>query len=205
MARRDLSVGFYYEDDRTSGTWNGQPYDYVQRNFVFDHVASVDHGRCSFPACGIGVDASQLHVRIGQSKSWEETDRELTSEQRNRIPKRLWGYTPSENRSEWKLLMPDREHIIAALQALQGARGGVDIPRSALAEVKRKVCARARSFGIKTEYCGTADGAATLLRTLRAMTRPSLVALHARLHKADDFVSEGVLHRAVLFALKKSS
>ena len=65
--RRDVSLGFYYTQDDTPGSWNGQPYDYVQRDFVFDHVASVDHGRCPFPQCGIGVDAGSLtrDVKIG--------------------------------------------------------------------------------------------------------------------------------------------
>lgn len=63
--RRDVSLGFYFTIDRTPGSWNGQRYDYVQRNYVFDHVASVDHGRCPFPKCGIGVDAGGLNVQAG--------------------------------------------------------------------------------------------------------------------------------------------
>lgn len=61
-ARRDVSLGFYYIEDRTPGKWNGEPYDYVQRELLFDHVASVDHGRCTYPQCGIGVDASQIRI-----------------------------------------------------------------------------------------------------------------------------------------------
>jgi len=55
---KDVSIGFYYAPDMKPGTWNGKPYDYVMRDIVIDHVAAgVLKGRCSFPSCGIGVDA----------------------------------------------------------------------------------------------------------------------------------------------------
>jgi hypothetical protein len=55
---KDVSIGFYYQPDMTPGIWEGKPYDYVMRDIVIDHVAvGVLKGRCSFPDCGIGVDA----------------------------------------------------------------------------------------------------------------------------------------------------
>jgi hypothetical protein len=61
----DVSIGFYHEVDPTSGVWKNavtgqdEEYDYVMRNMVIDHVAcGVPRGRCSFPSCGIGVDAN---------------------------------------------------------------------------------------------------------------------------------------------------
>lgn len=368
--RRDVSVGFYYEEDRTPGTWGGKTYDYVQKNFVFDHVASVDHGRCSFPSCGIGVDTAtnsrigndpypnehscrmvepgqfrdnsfrritqgKLNMIIGKLKgesstslqafrypkgrwteaearahcqkqgghfeaarsdqenevrqmersssmgttadavpmyapyserklnpsethlrpadtegetcancifyNWQDNtcrivegtvagnlvcdeftgkatieqyvaamhgasqDAELTAEQRNRIPKERWAHAPGENRSEWKLPLNDREHVVAALQALQGARGGVGIPSGERGSVKRKVCARAKDFDIQSEYCGTADAndAGALLRKLSVLDSNELVSIHNRIHKADDFTEDSTLHRAVLLTIKK--
>ncbi len=57
-ALRDVSIGFTYEEDRTPGEWEGQPYDFVQRNIFIDHlVAPCPVGRCPSPYCGIGVDA----------------------------------------------------------------------------------------------------------------------------------------------------
>ena len=38
-ARPDVSLGFYYTEDRTPGSWNGQAYDYVQRRKVNPHSA----------------------------------------------------------------------------------------------------------------------------------------------------------------------
>jgi hypothetical protein len=41
-----------------SGEFKGKHYDYVKRDILIDHVAVGDWlGRCSYPACGIGVDA----------------------------------------------------------------------------------------------------------------------------------------------------
>lgn len=55
---RDVSIGFTYKGDETPGEWNGQRYDYVQRNFFLDHVAApIEAGRCPGPFCGIAVDS----------------------------------------------------------------------------------------------------------------------------------------------------
>jgi hypothetical protein len=102
--------------------------------------------------------------------------------------------------------MPDRAHIVAALQALQGSRGGVDIPQGDLAGVKRKVCSLAKSEDIKSEYCGTTDAndAAPLLRRITNMPLPDLVKLHRRIDHADDFAEDSLLHRCVTLGLKKA-
>lgn len=62
---KDVSIGFYYQPDLTSGVWNGQPYDYVMRDILIDHVAAgVPKGRCSYPSCGIGVDAMMRRIAL---------------------------------------------------------------------------------------------------------------------------------------------
>jgi len=56
---RDVSIGFTFDSDRTSGVWQGQNYDYVQRNIFLNHVAApIPKGRCAGPLCGIGFDAN---------------------------------------------------------------------------------------------------------------------------------------------------
>jgi len=55
---RAVSIGFTYEEDMTPGEWNGQKYDFVQRNIFIDHVAApIEEGRCPGPLCGIAVDS----------------------------------------------------------------------------------------------------------------------------------------------------
>jgi hypothetical protein len=56
--RKDVSLGFFYDFDASPGDWNGQHYDFVQRNILVDHVAAgVPVGRCRSPYCGIAVDS----------------------------------------------------------------------------------------------------------------------------------------------------
>jgi hypothetical protein len=69
--RKDVSLGFFYDFDATPGKWNDQPYDFVQRNILIDHVAAgVPVGRCRSPYCGIAVD--QLIRKVALDP--EETD-----------------------------------------------------------------------------------------------------------------------------------
>ena len=54
---RSVSIGFFWECASESGEWKGKHYDYIKRDILIDHVAVGDwQGRCSYPACGIGVD-----------------------------------------------------------------------------------------------------------------------------------------------------
>lgn len=69
---RDVSIGFTYDEDRTQGEWEGQKYDYVQRNIFGDHLAApVEAGRCPGPVCGIGVDAI-IKIGLDPYKSVED-------------------------------------------------------------------------------------------------------------------------------------
>jgi len=61
----DTSMGFKCDDDFTPGKFNGQTYDYIQRNIALDHNAilmSADgqkaRGRMPSPIGGIGADSS---------------------------------------------------------------------------------------------------------------------------------------------------
>jgi len=55
---KDVSIGFTYQHDATPGEWEGQKYDFVQRDIFIDHVvAPCPVGRCPSPYCGIGVDS----------------------------------------------------------------------------------------------------------------------------------------------------
>ena len=56
---RDCSIGFTCDKDPTSGDFQGQHYDYVQRNITINHLAApIPTGRCPSPLCGINVDSA---------------------------------------------------------------------------------------------------------------------------------------------------
>jgi len=59
----DVSIGFTYDADPTPGEFEGQHYDYVQRNIFLDHLAApIPAGRCPGPICGIGYDAAAVQI-----------------------------------------------------------------------------------------------------------------------------------------------
>jgi hypothetical protein len=57
----DVSIGFTFDREDTSGEFEGQHYDYIQRNLFLDHLAApIPSGRCPGPICGIGYDSSMI-------------------------------------------------------------------------------------------------------------------------------------------------
>ena len=59
----DVSIGFTFDREDTSGEFEGQHYDYIQRNLFLDHLAApIPSGRCPGPICGIGYDSSMIQL-----------------------------------------------------------------------------------------------------------------------------------------------
>lgn len=87
--RAQLSIGYTYTKDPTTGIWKGEHYDSIQRNFCINHVAVIrDRARCPPPFCGIGVDKyvevvnlrAKLLEEMGRKVGgdpWEETEGEI--------------------------------------------------------------------------------------------------------------------------------
>ena len=71
---RDNSIGFTCDKDPTPGEFQGQHYDYVQRDICIDHLAApIAKGRCPSPYCGIAVDS------VDVVDMWEENDNSIRS------------------------------------------------------------------------------------------------------------------------------
>ena len=103
---KDVSIGFYYQPDVTPGAWNGQHYDYVMRDIVIDHVAAgVPKGRCSFPSCGIGVDAMMRRIALDPFGDYTDFADCVAKNQDKTNPqafcawlhKKITGKTPAED------------------------------------------------------------------------------------------------------------
>jgi hypothetical protein len=45
QGKKELSAGYHADHDFIPGTFNGQDYDAIQKNIIFNHVALVDRGR----------------------------------------------------------------------------------------------------------------------------------------------------------------
>jgi hypothetical protein len=79
----DVSIGFTYAKDETPGEFEGAKYNYVQRDFFFDHVAApIEEGRCPAPYCGIGCDSLPGPRLIGRDP-WEEGEEYIRSGHRS--------------------------------------------------------------------------------------------------------------------------
>jgi len=71
---RDNSIGFSCNKDYTSGTWQGQHYDFVQRKILINHLAApIPKGRCPAPYCGIAVDS------VDEQDMWEVNEESIRS------------------------------------------------------------------------------------------------------------------------------
>jgi hypothetical protein len=76
-ALKDVSIGFLYEEDWKGGIWNGEKYDYVQRNMLINHVAvGVPVGRMTSPSIGISVDSAMENAGTVRAAAdpWEDTE-----------------------------------------------------------------------------------------------------------------------------------
>jgi hypothetical protein len=80
---KDVSIGFIYEEDWTPGKYQGQPYDFVQRNLLINHVAvGVPRGRMTSPQVGLGLDSALAEMLEGvcvAADPWEENDNTIRS------------------------------------------------------------------------------------------------------------------------------
>jgi hypothetical protein len=84
---RDNSIGFSCINDPTSGEWQGQHFDVVQRRIFGNHVAApIEKGRCPSPYCGINMADSAppetimvQDIDLGISFSFDKT--KFTDEQ----------------------------------------------------------------------------------------------------------------------------
>ncbi|MFF5994272.1 DUF2213 domain-containing protein [Lysinibacillus sp. KU-BSD001] len=67
--KREISIGFMSDIVAESGTYNGQSYEYVQRNIEINHIAIVDEGRAG-PEVSIRSDSAawQIENEGGTSK-----------------------------------------------------------------------------------------------------------------------------------------
>ncbi|GLC88248.1 DUF2213 domain-containing protein [Lysinibacillus piscis] len=59
--KREISIGFMSDVVAETGTYNGQPYEYVQRNIEINHIAIVDKGRAG-PEVAIRSDSDAWQI-----------------------------------------------------------------------------------------------------------------------------------------------
>lgn len=60
--KKELSLGYWCDYEKQSGTYNGQRYDYIQKNIIGNHLALVDKGRM-----GSDVRVYDSAIEIGKT------------------------------------------------------------------------------------------------------------------------------------------
>jgi hypothetical protein len=63
--RKDASAAYFCDEFDEAGKFGDDVYDFVQRNFMFGHVAvGVTEGRCPSPFCGMEMDGFDSFLRV---------------------------------------------------------------------------------------------------------------------------------------------
>lgn len=66
-SKRDLSCGYTCEIVREDGIYNSEPYDFRQKNIVYNHLAIVQQGRAG-TLCGLHLDSTALDVAFQEAQ-----------------------------------------------------------------------------------------------------------------------------------------
>lgn len=77
---REVSAGYETEIVRKDGVWNGEPYDHVQRNIVYNHIAIVPKGRAGHDV-RVHLDAADAMM---ERYDTDEDDKTVTVIRRDR-------------------------------------------------------------------------------------------------------------------------
>lgn len=59
--KQEVSCGYFCDLDFTPGEWNGEKYDAIQRNIIYNHLAIVNKGRAG-PKARIKMDADEAFL-----------------------------------------------------------------------------------------------------------------------------------------------
>lgn len=91
--KRDLSMGYRCKYELAKGEYNGQPYDAIQKDIIFNHIALVDEGRmgqeCRITDNAIVYDSLDIKELQMTDKSKITLDEDLKEEIKEEIKEEL--------------------------------------------------------------------------------------------------------------------
>jgi hypothetical protein len=128
-----LSCGYTCVSDRTPGVFEGQPYDLIQRNIRYNHVALVDVGRAG-PEARVRVDgidtrvehASPMpgHLPTGQTAvtMTGPGEHDMTKEEIEKIQAALAAAVARADRAEG-----ETKTVTARAEAAEGKAAGLEV------------------------------------------------------------------------------
>lgn len=74
--KKEVSCGYHADLDPTPGVWQGEHYDVVQRNIVYNHLAVVDKGRAG-PEVRIRLDSEDAILVDGEDQQKPEEKKSM--------------------------------------------------------------------------------------------------------------------------------
>jgi hypothetical protein len=114
---KELSLGYRCWYEKCAGVWNGQPYDYIQRDIRGNHFASIPEGR-------MGPDVAVLdHQDFFTFDAREAT---MDDENKTEGATETKEMSLAEVNAALKKLMPEVEKLMAHAGKLNGKAEGTD-------------------------------------------------------------------------------
>lgn len=109
---KELSLGYRCRYEKCSGVWNGQPYDYIQRDIRGNHFASIPEGRMG-PEVAVLDHQDFFTFDAREATMDEDTKTEGAAETKE--------MSLAEVNAALKKLMPEVEKLMAHAGKLNGA------------------------------------------------------------------------------------
>jgi len=116
---REVSLGFFADVVDECGTFNGDQYQAVQRNIFPDHVAVVEHGRCSISdGCGIKLDSVKL-------ETVQKKAQDLITKEKQKIIDEIIKTAPFKEAERKRLQADTLERLALELDTIQRVKASV--------------------------------------------------------------------------------
>lgn len=180
--RTEISCGYTCDTEETPGEWNGQPYDRVQRNIQYNHVAVVERGRAG-ASVRLRID-SDGDMTIEEETKGSETMKSVRIdgiEYPLNTPAEIEAAIAAHNRSVAKTA----ETIANLTSEGEKAKGRADAAEEKIRSLEAKL-----SDALDPKRLDAAVSArASLVTSARAVLGPEF--------KADGLSDEEIMRRAI--------
>ena len=154
--KRDLSPGYFADIIEEPGTFNDEPYEAIQKNVLYDHLAVVKLGRCPRPKCGI-LDSADSDLQEGDLEMFTQSSSSIIDEKKAKETQETMaesilvdgvGYTPEMV----KKLVADSAALSEAQKAAAETRELLDAKEAKLVETDTAIKAsEARAAALQTQ------------------------------------------------------
>lgn len=181
--KRQLSMGYRCVYEKTSGVFNGQAYDYIQRNIRGNHIALVQEGR-------MGKDIAVLDGMAFDHFDIEKQGEDMADEPDKTEEKK--GMTIDEAKALLEELLPKVKELTALIATAEEVKTDPEGAAPALdaeEEAKKKAAEDEAAEKEKKEKEGM-DSAITRIEALEKRTAPDTKTIMAEIKNRDALAKQ---------------